>query len=208
MFRLHRKQRLDLFGGGAGGSSTLHAAAAAGASITRIDVPLLHNTLVIMWPPCQEAWKHEVGAEGLLVGLKLAMPLCAVCSAGSSTACRVLPTSWLGFHWSLCNTTASTPQPGQIPKTTKPFPLHPKSGAVRFNLTFRRLKPQWVERAPRCACGRIAQMKARQPRELPPEGAPARELSYFHTCEHGERGGRCMAVGQVVRLHSGSQYSC
>lgn len=61
VFRLHRKLRLDLFGGAAGGSSSLHAAAAAGAGITRIDAPLPHNTLVIMWPPCQEAWKHEVG---------------------------------------------------------------------------------------------------------------------------------------------------
>ncbi len=60
VFRLHRKLRLDLFAGAAGASSTLHTAAAAGGSITRIDVPLPHNTLVIMWPPCQEAWKHEV----------------------------------------------------------------------------------------------------------------------------------------------------
>ncbi|GMH45684.1 hypothetical protein BSKO_13647 [Bryopsis sp. KO-2023] len=25
-----------------------------------VDIPLPHNTLVIMWPPCQEEWRHEV----------------------------------------------------------------------------------------------------------------------------------------------------
>lgn len=30
------------------------------ASLSSIDVMLPHNTLVIMWPPMQEAWKHEV----------------------------------------------------------------------------------------------------------------------------------------------------
>lgn len=30
------------------------------ASISSVDVSLPHNTLVIMWPPMQEAWKHEV----------------------------------------------------------------------------------------------------------------------------------------------------
>ncbi|KAL3142716.1 hypothetical protein ABBQ38_003017 [Trebouxia sp. C0009 RCD-2024] len=29
------------------------------ASISSVDVSLPHNTLVIMWPPMQEAWKHE-----------------------------------------------------------------------------------------------------------------------------------------------------
>lgn len=28
--------------------------------VSSIDVVLPHNTLVIMWPPMQEAWKHEV----------------------------------------------------------------------------------------------------------------------------------------------------
>eukprot|EP00884_Botryococcus_braunii_P010896 jgi/Botrbrau1/19808/Bobra.0124s0051.1 len=28
--------------------------------IDRIDIPLPHNTLLIMWPPCQEEWVHEV----------------------------------------------------------------------------------------------------------------------------------------------------
>lgn len=30
------------------------------APVSSIDVVLPHNTLVIMWPPMQEAWKHEV----------------------------------------------------------------------------------------------------------------------------------------------------
>ncbi|KAK9867884.1 hypothetical protein WJX84_000142 [Apatococcus fuscideae] len=28
--------------------------------LSYIDIPLQHNMLVIMWPPCQEAWKHEI----------------------------------------------------------------------------------------------------------------------------------------------------
>lgn len=28
--------------------------------VSSVDVVLPHNTLVIMWPPMQEAWKHEV----------------------------------------------------------------------------------------------------------------------------------------------------
>ena len=28
--------------------------------VSSIDIVLPHNTLVIMWPPMQEAWKHEV----------------------------------------------------------------------------------------------------------------------------------------------------
>lgn len=81
----------------------------------------------------------------------------------------------------------------KVPKTTNPFPLHPKSGTARFNLTFRRLKPQWAERVPLCSCGRLTQMKARQPRQLSVEGAPARELTYFYACEQGKgcREGGC-----------------
>ena len=29
--------------------------------ISSVDLHLEHNTLVIMWPPCQEEWRHEVG---------------------------------------------------------------------------------------------------------------------------------------------------
>jgi len=35
------------------------------ASASSIDVVLPHNTLVIMWPPMQEAWKHEVMTRAL-----------------------------------------------------------------------------------------------------------------------------------------------
>ncbi len=27
---------------------------------TTVDIELKHNTLVVMWPPMQEEWKHEV----------------------------------------------------------------------------------------------------------------------------------------------------
>ena len=28
----------------------------------------MHNTLVIMWPPCQEEWRHEVSLLDCLAG--------------------------------------------------------------------------------------------------------------------------------------------
>ena len=35
-------------------------------SVCSVDVQLPHNTLVIMWPPMQEAWKHEVSPANTL----------------------------------------------------------------------------------------------------------------------------------------------
>ena len=32
--------------------------------IDSVDLHLEHNTLVIMWPPCQEEWRHEVCCAG------------------------------------------------------------------------------------------------------------------------------------------------
>lgn len=34
--------------------------ASDGTQPLSLDIPLPHNTLVIMWPPCQEEWRHEV----------------------------------------------------------------------------------------------------------------------------------------------------
>ena len=34
------------------------------ASAHYAEVPLPHNSLVIMWPPCQEEWRHEVSGGG------------------------------------------------------------------------------------------------------------------------------------------------
>ena len=42
-------------GEGAGDSS--HALSGA---IDAVDVRLEHNTLLVMWPPTQEEWRHEV----------------------------------------------------------------------------------------------------------------------------------------------------
>lgn len=33
---------------------------------TTVDIELKHNTLVIMWPPMQEEWKHEASAQLML----------------------------------------------------------------------------------------------------------------------------------------------
>ncbi|DBA81837.1 hypothetical protein WJX77_008979 [Trebouxia sp. C0004] len=74
-------------------------------SVCSADVQLPHNTLVIMWPPMQEAWKHEV-------------PKC------------------------------------------KHVASHPIAGKARINLTFRRLKPEWAEKAPCCRCNQQAVLKA------------------------------------------------
>lgn len=35
----------------------------SGGGIDSVDVSLEHNTLVIMWPPTQEEWRHEVRLE-------------------------------------------------------------------------------------------------------------------------------------------------
>ncbi|KAL4452510.1 hypothetical protein ABPG75_008172 [Micractinium tetrahymenae] len=139
-FRLHLQQRVQLRGSrganagstvdstGPGGAAGSSSAAAAAADVARVDVELPHNSLCIMWPPCQEAWKHE------------------------------------------------------IPKTTKPFPTHPSTGSTRYNLTFRRHKPEWEARAPLCRCGRRAVMKARQPKAAL-DGSPSCTLRYYYTCD-------------------------
>lgn len=59
---------LDL--GDVGATAEHRRAAAAQQSqqagcVSSIDIVLPHNTLVIMWPPMQEAWKHEVSAPCL-----------------------------------------------------------------------------------------------------------------------------------------------
>ena len=76
----------------------------------------------------------------------------------------------------------------QVPNTKKPFRLHPLSGAARFNLTFRRLKPEWERQAPLCRCGWRAVMRVRIPRQQQEGGeavaAPAaRQLHYFYSCD-------------------------
>ena len=87
----------------------------------------------------------------------------------------------------------------QVPKTKKPFRLHPLSGAARFNLTFRRLKPEWERQAPLCRCGRRAVMRVRMPRQPEKQnqqqqqqqqegggaaaGPAARQLRYFYSCD-------------------------
>lgn len=53
---------------GVGGATAQHNRAAAAQQsqqagcVSSVDIVLPHNTLVIMWPPMQEAWKHEVSA--------------------------------------------------------------------------------------------------------------------------------------------------
>ena len=44
---------------GSAGDSAARMGSAAGA-INSVDLSLEHNTLVIMWPPTQEEWRHEV----------------------------------------------------------------------------------------------------------------------------------------------------
>ncbi|CAG8482998.1 12020_t:CDS:2 [Cetraspora pellucida] len=34
-----------------------------------ISIPLPHNSLLIMWPPCQELWKHEVCSQNVIDNL-------------------------------------------------------------------------------------------------------------------------------------------
>jgi len=50
-------------------------------SVCSADVQLPHNTLVIMWPPMQEAWKHEVSpANTLCLSLYSLTPTSALAS--------------------------------------------------------------------------------------------------------------------------------
>ena len=55
---------LERSGGGKGADGNKVESAAtsspAGKNIDSVDVSLEHNTLVIMWPPTQEEWRHEV----------------------------------------------------------------------------------------------------------------------------------------------------
>ncbi len=44
-------------------------------AVASVDVQLPHNTLVIMWPPMQEAWKHEVSFAFTLA--------CAACAGAT-----------------------------------------------------------------------------------------------------------------------------
>jgi alkylated DNA repair dioxygenase AlkB len=44
-------------GGGVSGSSS---GGSSGRVVSSIDIHLPHNSLLIMWPPTQEQWKHEV----------------------------------------------------------------------------------------------------------------------------------------------------
>lgn len=69
-FRLHRTQRVDLWegAGGTGSGSPHDTAVAAGADVVRVDLQLAHNQLLVMWPPTQETWKHEVRGSAVEVG--------------------------------------------------------------------------------------------------------------------------------------------
>jgi len=73
----------------------------------------------------------------------------------------------------------------QIPKTTKPVPLHRTSGSTRYNLTFRRLKPEWEAQAPLCRCGRRAVLKAKQGGGGGSSGAGGgSKLTYYYSCDN------------------------
>jgi hypothetical protein len=46
--------------GAAAEEQPLPALSGAAGSVDSLDLLLEHNTLVIMWPPTQEEWRHEV----------------------------------------------------------------------------------------------------------------------------------------------------
>lgn len=56
VFRLHPTNASVAAAAAAGGGGSSRAAA-----VSSIDIQLPHNSLLIMWPPTQEQWKHEVG---------------------------------------------------------------------------------------------------------------------------------------------------
>ncbi len=107
---------------------------------------------------------------------------CSACHAHVPSCCSPLCVLWQPHS---CHTLAHCVPPLQIPKTTKPFPRYATAGAVRFNLTFRRRKPEWEARAPLCRCGRRAVMKARQPKAAA-GGPPSSKLCYYYTCDRSK----------------------
>lgn len=74
-----------------GGSAARAAAAAAAAGITRIDVPLPHNTLLVMFPPVQECWRHEVCIAPSCVLYRFVRAACT----GEAWAARRAACTWL-----------------------------------------------------------------------------------------------------------------
>lgn len=89
---------------------------------------------VIMWPPCQDCWKHEVQPW------QTKPPLCLLSDATQAGCCIL--------------------QVLQVPEESRVEP-HAISGQTRINLTFRRLKSSWAQRVPQCRCNRQATLKAR-----------------------------------------------
>ena len=89
-FRLHHTQHLLLPAAApAAGSSLAHAAAVLATEVVAVDVRLPHNTLVLMWPPCQECWKHEVGAvQGSAAALDALTDAARGCRGGLCTGLR------------------------------------------------------------------------------------------------------------------------
>lgn len=65
----------------------------------------------------------------------------------------------------------------QVPKT-KTVAQHPVAGTSRINLTFRRLKQEWANKAPQCRCNVKAVMKASLP------SSSAAQQRYYYTCDN------------------------
>lgn len=155
------------------------AAAVAGGSgssgrlVSSIDIFLPHNSLLVMFPPTQEHWKHEVrtvqqvgvwgrdghGAESVCILLAQVRKAYHVCSAVAPAVERFLLCSLCSVCIAHLPLPPPTPTHKQVPKTKKGVTPHPLSGQQRINLTFRQLVPAWAAAAPRCRCGRPAIMR-------------------------------------------------
>ena len=137
---------------------------------TTVDIELKHNSLVIMWPPMQEEWKHEASARPMLTD---AEPMLL-----STLLWRCQPDILYIIL--------------QVPRS-KRFASHPFSGLERVNVTFRRLKAQWAEQAPACKCGVRSILKAAY-RKAGQEGVPQR---YYFACDNTQTSGcgyrKCLA---------------
>lgn len=53
---------------GAGRDGSASPLGSSAGHVDSVDLHLVHNTLVIMWPPCQEEWRHEVSLLSCLAG--------------------------------------------------------------------------------------------------------------------------------------------
>ncbi|KAJ3090142.1 hypothetical protein HK102_004573 [Quaeritorhiza haematococci] len=108
------------------------------------NINLPHNSLLVMLPPLQEHYRHEVPKQPH-------NPVApSITSLSSSTISSSSPPKKASTA-TLTNATKVPTIPAVIP--------HPIAGYTRINLTFRMVRQEYARNVPRCRCGNVAEMK-------------------------------------------------